>query len=147
MVTGVFLSRAFISSRIGFSVPRARRFSSNVRYELTLSRFPLFNFYARKRSCEYAPGETRTPEIDLNRHADHPPSHRERRERMKCTPHRLRCAWGRKNLKYREDKYLGDFVFFSVQELGEGAQLERPVWISLGPGDTLKTKVRGRFTA
>ena len=38
-------------SRIGFSIPTARRFSSNFCY-LMLSRFPLIIFYARKSSCE-----------------------------------------------------------------------------------------------
>ena len=47
--------------------------------ELTLSRFPLKIIFARKIPREYALGETRTHEINLDRHADHLPSHRGRR--------------------------------------------------------------------
>ena len=46
--------------------------------QLTLSRFPLIDFYARKSPYEHALGETRTHEIDLDRHADHLPRHRGR---------------------------------------------------------------------
>ena len=43
-----------------------------------LSRFPLITFfYARTSPSEHALGETTTHEIDLDRHADHLPSHRD----------------------------------------------------------------------
>ena len=62
-------------SRIGFSIPTARRFSSNVANARSCA-FRDSIFYARKSPYEYALGETRTHEIDLSRHADHLPSHR-----------------------------------------------------------------------
>ena len=37
-------------SRVGFSIPTARRFSSDVANPRSLSRFPRINFYARKKS-------------------------------------------------------------------------------------------------
>ena len=54
-------------SRIGFSIPTAGRFSTNV----ANSRFSLINFIARKSPCEYALDETWTHEIDLSGHVDH----------------------------------------------------------------------------
>ena len=56
-------------SRVGFSIPAARRRESNVCY-LTLSRPPLSKYHARKSPCENVLGETRFHEIDVNRHAD-----------------------------------------------------------------------------
>ena len=70
--------RAFLLSRLGFSVLTARRFLSNVAD--SRSRSPLrstaINFHARKKYvlctyCTYALGETRTHEVDCSRHADH----------------------------------------------------------------------------
>ena len=61
-------------SRIGFRIPTARRFSSNVAH----SRFPLINFYARKSPNEHeyvcALGENWTHEIDFSRHEDNSPA-------------------------------------------------------------------------
>ena len=49
--------------------------------QLTLSRFPLINFYARKSPWEHALDETQTHESDLDRHADHLSSRRGRRHK------------------------------------------------------------------
>ena len=58
VVTGVVPSSPWyvpsILSRIGFSIPTARQLSSNIQCcYLTLSRFPRFNFYARKSPYEH----------------------------------------------------------------------------------------------
>ena len=61
--------RAFILSRIGFSIPTARRFSSNV----ANSRCRAFRYsilIKKKALPECALGENGTHEIDFSRHED-----------------------------------------------------------------------------
>ena len=64
--------RAFIFlSRTGFSIPTARRFSSNAANSRSRD-FPLIIVYARKGRYEHALVKTRTHVIELDSHADHP---------------------------------------------------------------------------
>ena len=81
---------------MGFSIPTAHRFSSNVAASyLTLLRFPLVNFECKKkalvRACTHSVILEPTKLILLTRHADQLPSHRGRR--LETGKANLLLAW------------------------------------------------------
>ena len=89
-------------SRIGFSIPTARRFSSNVTtHALALS---ATQFSCKKSPYEHALGETRTQEIDLSRHADHLPRRRGCRLCVALSSYWVRQAG---HTQYIKERYIG----------------------------------------
>ena len=70
--------RAFFLSRVGFSIPPARRFSSNVAH--SRSRAFRINFSSKKKSLRASTRRDLNPQKnDIDRLEDHLPSHRGRR--------------------------------------------------------------------